>query len=854
MGSGSPILNVVVSLILFFVLSFTVSPDCREEADALLKWKIRLDQNQNRSLLPSWTLSYPANATKICAWPGIHCNRAGRVNSINLTSTGLKGTLQEFSFSSFPHLAYLDLSINGFFGTLPPQVRNLSKLKYLDLSENELSGKIPPEIGLLTHLFSLDLSLNQFSGTFPPICNLSNLKYISLHNNKLSGSIPEEIGNLMKLSYLMLDTNQFTGQLPRNICRSGLLEILTVNDNHFLGSIPNLRNCRSLVRAHLGRNNLTGNISEDFGIYPNLKFLDLSHNNFYGEISSNWGKCHRLGTLIVSGNNITGRIPPEIGNSSQLHVLDLSSNHIAGEIPMELGRLISLNKLILRGNQLSGHLPRALGLLTELEYFDLSSNRLNNSILEALGFMFKLFYLNFSHNQFSQEIPEDLALLAHLSELDLSHNLFKGSIPSRICNLESLEKLNLSHNNISGQIPACFIGMSGLLSIDISYNELRGPIPNSTVFRNAPRESFLGNNFSTFYGTSDLLSHKEASKKTPFLILFPLLGALALLIVYVVMVFMFRRWKRDSQSQGSCSSKNDTRGIFHSVLDFDGKIMYEEIIRRTKDFDAKYCIGKGEHRSVYRAKLPSGDKIAVKKFNSPFPNDQMSDQKEFLNEIKALTKIRHRNIVKFYGFCSHVRHSFVVYEYINRGSLATVLSNNFASEDFDWRKRMNVITGVADALSYMHHDCFPPIVHRDISSNNVLLDLEYEARVSDFGTAKLLKPNSSNWTELVGTFGYVAPELAYTMKITEKCDVYSFGVLALEVIKGKHPGDFLSLFSSSPSSINIEFNAMLDHRLPHPSLDVQEKLISIMEVALLCLHGCPNSRPTMQTVCQLLSK
>ncbi|KAL9409090.1 hypothetical protein AB3S75_047470 [Citrus x aurantiifolia] len=167
---------------------------------------------------------------------------------------------------------------------------------------------------------------------------------------------------------------------------------------------------------------------------------------------------------------------------------------------------------------------------------------------------------------------------------------------------------------------------------------------------------------------------------------------------------------------------------------------------------------------------------------------------------------------------------------------------------------MNVIKGVADALSYLHHDCFPPIVHRDISSKNLLLDLEYEVHVADFGIAKFLKPDSSNWTEFAGTYGYIAPELAYTMKITEKCDVYSFGVLVLEVIRGKHPRDFLSSTSSPSPSLNtdIALDEVLDPRLPVPSCSVQEKLISIMEVGFSRLKESPESRPTMKIVSQQL--
>ncbi|XP_042479641.1 MDIS1-interacting receptor like kinase 2-like [Macadamia integrifolia] len=186
--------------------------------------------------------------------------------------------------------------------------------------------------------------------------------------------------------------------------------------------------------------------------------------------------------------------------------------------------------------------------------------------------------------------------------------------------------------------------------------------------------------------------------------------------------------------------------------------------------------------------LSTDQVVAVKKLHQPLPDEcENANIQTFRNEICALTKLRHRNIVKLYGFCSSAQHSLLVYEYFERGSLAKILQNNELASEMDWIKKVNVIKGVANALSYMHHDCSPPIIHRDISSNNILLDEEYEACVSDFGITRLLKPDSSNWTSQVGTWGYVAPELAYTMKVTRKCDVYSFGVLTLEMLMGRHP-------------------------------------------------------------------
>ncbi|KAJ9183135.1 hypothetical protein P3X46_007040 [Hevea brasiliensis] len=392
--------------------------------------------------------------------------------------------------------------------------------------------------------------------------------------------------------------------------------------------------------------------------------------------------------------------------------------------------------------------------------------------------------------------------------------------------------------------------MHGLSSIDISYNELEGSIPSNRAFQNASIEAFQGNkglcgdvpglppcNFSINKRTS------KRSHKMLFLIIFlPLCGAFSLLAFLGVFFCLQKRKDPEADDQD-----DEEFPISNSV----GRIMHDEIIKATNSFDVVFCVGKGGCSSVYKANLPSGIIVAVKKLYS-FHDGESTCEKEFLNNIRALTEIRHQSIVKLYGFCSYASHSFLVYEYLQGDNLATILGNDKEAKELDWSKRVNIVKGVANALSYMHHNCSPPIIHRDIASKNIMLDSEFEVHITDFGTAKLLNPDSSHWTALTGAYGYVAPELAYTMKVTEKFDVYNFGVVALEVINGKCPGKII--FSmSSPLVERPLLEDILDQRLPTPSPQVQDELMTIMKVATACLYSNPQSRPTMHMISQILS-
>ncbi|XP_038979124.1 MDIS1-interacting receptor like kinase 2-like [Phoenix dactylifera] len=444
--------------------------------------------------------------------------------------------------------------------------------------------------------------------------------------------------------------------------------------------------------------------------------------------------------------------------------------------------------------------------------------------------------------------------------LDLSHNSLTGVIPQQFGKLVMLENLNLSRNQLSGSIPSSFEGMLSLSSLDLSYNDLVGPLPKDRFFDQKARAEWFQHNkglCGDLHGLPPCPSsisqhhHPRNARKLILSIVFPTIAVLLLLVTFVVFLFL-RRAKPMKEEEREVPVKN-----LFSILNFDGeavreqfdgKAIYEEIIDVTENFDEKYCIGTGGYGSVYKARLRTGQVVAVKKLH---PSEEVGDERGFQNEIQALTEIRHRNIVKLYGFCSHARCMFLIYEYMERGNMSATLSSQEAAMELDWNRRVNIVKDVAHALSYMHHDCTPPIVHRDISSKNILLDSDFNAYISDFGIARILKPDSSNWSAHAGTLGYMAPEISYTMKVTEKYDVYSFGVVILEVMQGRHPSDLMSSLSSHGQ--NMLLKDVLDQRISLPTLQVANDVILLAKVALACIRPNPDARPTMKHVSQLFT-
>uniref|UniRef100_A0A2K2BBH7 non-specific serine/threonine protein kinase n=1 Tax=Populus trichocarpa TaxID=3694 RepID=A0A2K2BBH7_POPTR len=842
--------------------------------------------SEGKALLESgWWSDYSNLTSHRCKWTGIVCDRAGSITEISPPPEFLKvgNKFGKMNFSCFSNLVRLHLPNHELSGSIPPQISILPQLRYLNLSSNNLAGELPSSLGNLSRLVELDFSSNNFINSIPPeLGNLKNLEILDASNNRLNGPIPRTMGSLAKLRSLILSRNAINGFIPLEIGNLTNLKDLQLISNILVGSIPStigflsdltnldlsfngingsiplqIGNLTNLEHLDLSSNILAGSIPSIFSLLSNLILLHLFDNQINGSISSEIGNLTNLCRLFLRGNKITGSIPISLGNLRNLTFLDLSNNQIIGSIALKIRNLTNLEELHLSSNNISGSVPTILGSLLNLKKLDLCRNQINGSIPLEIQNLTNLEELCLNSNNFSGSIPFMLGSLTNLKKLDLSRNQINGSIASSLKNCKYLTYLDLSHSNLSGQIPSQLYNLPSLSYVNFGYNNLSGsvplqlPQPFDVSFTcdslhgqrtNSP-EIFQA---TAFEGNKDL--HPDFSRCPS---IYPPPSKTYLLpskdnrIIHSIKIFLpITTISLCLVSRMLLSvSMQEWRLVF--IWNYDGRIAYEDIIAATENFDLRYCIGSGGYGSVYRAQLPSGKLVALKKLHHREAEEPAFD-KSFKNEVELLTQIRHRSIVRLYGFCLHQRCMFLVYEYMEKGSLFCALRNDVGAVELKWMKRAHIIKDIAHALSYLHHECNPPIVHRDISSSNVLLNSESKSFVADFGVARLLDPDSSNHTVLAGTYGYIAPELAYTMVVTEKCDVYSFGVVALETLMGKHPGDILS---SSARAMTLK--EVLDPRLPPPTNEIViQNICIIASLAFSCLHSNPKSRPSMKFVSQ----
>ncbi|KAL0383696.1 UNVERIFIED_CONTAM: Receptor-like protein kinase [Sesamum calycinum] len=795
--------------------------------------------------------------TKISGGLPSSLGKLKKLQVLSLYTTMLSGEIPR-EIGNCSELVELYLYENSLSGSLPGELGKLLKLEKLMLWQNNLVGSIPEEIGNCKNLVILDVSLNFLTGTIPEsFGNLTNLQELMLSSNNVSGSIPAVLSNATSLIQLQVDSNQISGSIPPELGLLFQLQVFFAWDNKLEGSIPpTLSGCKSLQALDLSRNSLTGSLPPSIFQLRNLTKLLLIFNDLSGSIPPEIGDCKSLFRLRLAGNKISGQIPREIGSLTNLSFLDLSNNHLSGVVPDEIGNCGELQMLDLAGNSLSGNLPSSVSYLSKLEVLDVSMNQFVGPIPGSFGELFSLSRLSLSSNSLSGPIPSTLGRCSRLQLLDLSRNQLFGSIPVQIFEIEALEiALNLSWNSLTGEIPPQVVALNKLSVLDLSHNKLEGDLMSLSGMVNLVSLNISYNNFTGYLPDNKLFRQLSATELAGNKVALGVLGLLAVIRVR-------RMNKEDADSELGGGEPFSWKFTPFQKLNFS----VDQVLRSLVEENA---VGKGCSGIVYRAELDSGEVIAVKKLwpttiqaghNCQNDRTGVSGVRDsFSTEVKTLGSIRHKNIVKFLGCCWNQNTRLLMYDYMPNGSLGSLLHEK-SGGCLEWDVRYRVILGAAQGLAYLHHDCVPPIVHRDIKANNILIGLDFEPYIADFGLAKLVDDGdfarSSN--TVAGSYGYIAPEYGYMMKITEKSDVYSYGVVVLEVLTGKQPID-----PTIPDGLHIvdwvrhnrtHGTEVLDPGLrqrPEPEL---EEMMQTLGVAMLCVHPSPDDRPTMKDVAAMLKE
>ncbi|XP_024402874.1 probable LRR receptor-like serine/threonine-protein kinase At1g74360 [Physcomitrium patens] len=718
-------------------------------------------------------------------------------------------------------------------GELPQNISQCSSLEILDIGDN-FTGAIPPWLGHLANLQSVTFQINKFPGTIPAeVTTLPMLRYIDFSNNSIQGSVLKEFARVSSLRLLRLSNNNMTGSIPEVLGYMYKLQGLDISSNFLNGSIPkSFGNLQDLLWLHLGYNKLTGILPQELTNCSSLTWLNLAHNQMRGQIPysfSNLGwdservfrqnqknpwiadgvggcsmlatwaptqskhfktlldvkdlqKCHVWLPLLVSGG-LQLRSNKSTGENKVLSYWQLKSNNLIGVIP-DLKNALSLGFLILSKNGLKGPIPLEIGNLP-LYYLDVSTNNLNGTIPNTLG-------------------NASLQVTLHVA-----YTVLSGTLPAELGNLNALTVLNDSYNpKLSGIIPSkgqfttfeldFYIGDYNLCLNDTDPMYTKALINLSTSSTNVPKLcSQVSNVVST--KTKKRSRRKKKIIKVLETTLMSSLSTLSALLFLNSVYCMVPKWRKrkamakkglnlwDKSSEKSHWSSTEVDGSLQSsVASFSPfsnlkSLTYSHLVQATKNFSQDNIIGDGGCGIVYKAKLGDSTTVAIKKMKQNGPQGP----REFRAEMDTLGIIRHENLVSLLGYCCNNEEMLLFCEYLVKGSLDDWLYESDAkAAQLDWPLRFRISLETARGLAFLHRECVRHVNHRGMKSSNILLNENFKAVLTDFGMARTM---GIDWTHVsttvVGTPGYIPPECSQTWRAITMGDVYSLGVVMLELVR-----------------------------------------------------------------------
>ncbi|XP_060187387.1 probable LRR receptor-like serine/threonine-protein kinase At1g56140 isoform X1 [Lycium barbarum] len=841
------------------------------------------------------------------------------LNDLNLGRNYLTGTLSP-SIGNLTRMQYLNIGINALSGELPKELGLLSDLRSFGFGANNFSGPLPSELGNLTRLEQIYIDANGVSGPIPlTFAKLQNLATVSASGNDFTGRIPDFIGNnWTKLTTLRLQGNAFEGPIPASFSNLTSLVELRISDlSNGSSSFDFLRNMKSLSKLVLRNNNISGSIPPNIGEYESLSLLDLSFNNLTGLIPDALFNMTSLTHLFLGDNKLTGVLPAQ--KTQSLHTIDLSYNGLSGSFPTWINEqnlqlnLVGNNFTIEQSD--SSSLPSGLNCLQRNFPCNRGSPRYSsfaikcggpqitstNQILyerenETLGpatyFMTNTGrwavsnvglpsdrtdqdYASFSSSQFTNTLDSELFQTARISAGSLRYyglGLENGNYTVNLLFAES-EILNpTTWHSLGRRIFDVYVqGIRELKDFDIRKEaggrSLRAVQKQYKVQVSenhleihlfwagkgtccVPRQGTYGPSISAISATPDFIptvsnQPPTTKKNRTGLIVGVVVGLGVISLISVIAVcYLIQKRKQQQALEDEEFLGIDTRPYTFS---------YSELRAATGDFSISNKLGEGGFGPVYKGTLEDERVVAVKQLSVA----SHQGKSQFVAEIATISAVQHRNLVKLYGCCIEGDKRLLVYEYLENKSLDQALFEN-GSLYLDWPIRFQICLGVAKGLAYLHEESRVRIVHRDVKASNILLDADLNPKISDFGLAKLYDDKQTHiQTGVAGTIGYLAPEYAMRGHLTEKADVFSFGVVALEIVSGR-PNKDQSLEEAKIYLLewawqlheNKHQTKLVDANLSEFDVNEVKKVIGI---ALLCTQTSPALRPSMSRVIAMLT-